>query len=195
VQQASTLVAAADLILLQLEIPLETVCAAAELAHDHHVPVILNPAPAQSLPSSLLAAVDYLVLNETELSLLADTPIHSISEAVAAARALVDAGSVIFTMGARGSLLITQQDALHIPAFDVDAIDTTAAGDAFIAGFATSLAEGQSMEQAICWGNAAGGLATTILGAQPSLPHRHDVYQLVQSRQHRSQSEKVGGEI
>jgi ribokinase len=181
VDAAEVTIAAADALLLQLESPLETVTRAAEVARIHGVTVILNPAPARPLPGELLSLVDVLVPNESETALLTGLPVGNRAEAESAAEALRDigVGTVILTLGDRGALLAQERGAELFPAFDVTPMDTTAAGDAFVGGFAVALAEDKSLAEAVRWGNAGGALATTKLGAQPSLPTRQAVEALV----------------
>jgi ribokinase len=181
VDAAEAAIAVADVLLLQLESPLETVTRAAEVAHAHGVTVILNPAPARSLPAELLSSVDVLIPNEVETTLLTGLPVDDQAEAGAAAEALrgLGVGVVILTLGERGALLVGTEGVECFPAFDVTPVDTTAAGDAFVGGFAVALAEGQTAAQAVRWGNAAGALATTKMGAQPSLPTRLTVENLL----------------
>ncbi len=177
VDAAQEAISAADLLLLQLGIPLKTVLQAAVLAKRKNVTVILNPAPARKLTSELLNLVDILIPNETETAMLTGLPVGSQSEIRAAASSLLTSGvkTVILTLGENGALLTQEGKSDIFPAFQVSPVDTTAAGDAFVGGFAVALAEGKSMTEAIRWGNAAGALATTRLGAQPSLPMRQDV--------------------
>jgi ribokinase len=181
VDAAETAIAGADALLLQLESPLETVTRAAELAHAHGVKVILNPAPARSLPVELLALVEVLIPNESETALLTRMPVGDRTEAEAAAGTLrkMGVGTVILTLGERGALLAREGETVILPAFDVSPVDTTAAGDAFVGGFAVALAEGRTLTEAARWGNGAGALATTKLGAQPSLPTRQDLERLL----------------
>lgn len=181
IDAAASSITTADVLLLQLENPLETVSRAAELACEHGVRVILNPAPARPLPANLLSLVDVLIPNETEAALLTGLPVSSEEEAAVAATALqgLGVGSVILTLGERGAFLAQGQATQLIAAFAVTPVDTTAAGDAFVGGFAVALAEGRSMAEAVRWGNAAGALATTKLGAQPSLPSRAAVEALL----------------
>ena len=181
VDAAEAAIAAADALLLQLESPLETVTRAAEVARTHRVTVILNPAPARPLPAALLSLVDVLIPNESETSLLTGMPVGDQVEAETAAAALRESGvgTVILTLGDRGALLAREGETERFPAFDVTPVDTTAAGDAFVGGFAVALAEGQSLAEAVRWGNAAGALATTKLGAQPSLPNRQALEKLL----------------
>jgi ribokinase len=181
VDSAEAAIAGADALLLQLESPLEAVTRAAEVACAHEVRVILNPAPARSLPAALLSLVDVLIPNESETALLTGLPVGDQAEAQAAAAALrvLGVGTVILTLGERGALLAQKGAAELVPAFEVKPVDTTAAGDAFVGGFAVALAEGKSLAEAVRWGNAAGALATTRLGAQPSLPTRQAVEKLL----------------
>ena len=173
VDTAASAIEAADVILLQLEIPLETVYRAAQLAHERGTKVILNPAPARELPQSLLALVDILIPNESETALLTGMDVGNPDEMAAAARKLhaSGVGTVILTLGDRGSYLSLEGSTRHFPAFSVDqVVDTTAAGDAFVGGLAAAIARGKDVIEAIPWGNAAGALAVTRPGAQPSLP-------------------------
>jgi ribokinase len=181
VDAAAAVFATADALLLQLESPLETVIHAAALASAQGVPVILNPAPARPLPQELLTLVDVLVPNESETALLTGMPVGNQEEAIAASAALrlAGVGTVILTLGERGALLAGATVSRLLPAFDVDPVDTTAAGDAFLAGLAVALAEGKGLAEAVRWGNAVGALATTRFGAQTSLPARQAVEQLL----------------
>jgi ribokinase len=181
VEAAEPLIAAADLLLLQLEVPLESVIRSAELARAHGAKVVLNPAPARPLPASLLWLVDVLVPNESEAALLTGLPVGTQTEAGEAAQALLASGvgTVVLTLGERGALPVRAGEMRVCPAFDVKPVDTTAAGDAFVAGLAVALAEGQALYEAVRWGNAAGGLATTVLGAQTSLPTRQALEQFL----------------
>lgn len=181
VEAAEATIAAAGVLLLQLESPLDTVARAAEVARAHGVKVILNPAPAQPLPPTLLSLVEVLIPNEGETSLLTGKPVKNQDQAETAAAALreLGVGTVILTLGARGALLASQTETELFPAFKVTPVDTTAAGDAFVAGFGVALAEGKSFAEATRWGCAAGALATTQLGAQPSLPSREALKRLL----------------
>ncbi len=184
VQAAEAAIARADVLLLQLESPLEAVTRAAEMAHAHGVAVVLNPAPARPLSASLFSIVDVLVPNESETALLTEMPVADRAQAEAAAAALLElgVGTVILTLGERGALLAGADGVTHVPAFEVVPVDTTAAGDAFVGGFAVALAEGRALAEAARWGNAAGALATTKAGAQPSLPTRRAVTALLADR-------------
>jgi ribokinase len=137
----------------------------------------LNPAPARPLPEELITLPDFLLPNENELNLLTNQPVNDISSAEEAAKTLLERGAqtVIVTLGARGALIVNKELTKHIPSFPVDVVDTTAAGDAFIGGFASALLKDKSLEEAVRYGCACGALAATKFGAQPSLPSREDV--------------------
>jgi ribokinase len=174
VEAAEAAIADSDALLLQLESPLESVTRAAEIARAQGVRVILNPAPARALPTSLLSLVDVLIPNESEAARLTSMPAGDRAEATAAASALQEmgVGQVIVTLGARGALWVQGENAEHFPAFEVTPVDTTAAGDAFVGSFAVALAEGRPLAEAVRRGNAAGAQAARGQGAQPSLPTR-----------------------
>ena len=171
----------ARLVVMQLEIPLESVLAAARSARSVGAPVLLNPAPARELPEELLGLVDTLVVNEVEAAALSGLPVGSIEQGFAAARALLRRGArqVALTLGAQGALVCSAQVTAHVPGFAVQVVDTTAAGDAFIGGLAVALLEGKPLERAARFANAAGALACTRLGAQSSLPARDEVMALL----------------
>ena len=182
VEAAAAAITTADVLLLQLEIPLESVHRAAELAHENGVKVILNPAPAQALPAELFTLIDILVPNESETSILTGLPADSLKDLEASAGKLrsLGAGTVLLTLGQQGALLVEPAGFRRYPAFTVErVVDTTAAGDAFVGGLATAIAEGKWVSEAVPWGNAAGALAVTRSGAQPSLPNRREVEELI----------------
>lgn len=181
VEAAEGAIASADVVLMQLESPLSTVTRAAQIAHARGVQLMLNPAPARPLASSLLSLVDVLIPNESEAALLTEIPVEDQAEAEVAAIRLVESGAatVILTLGERGALLARATGTTHVPAFPIAPVDTTAAGDAFVGGLAVALAQGRTLIEAVRWGNAAGALATTKMGAQPSLPTRQTVERLL----------------
>jgi ribokinase len=160
-----------DVLILQLEIPLPSVMAAAHIAHDRGMQVILNAAPAQPLGQDLLALVDYLIVNAIEATTLAGLAPEQTTPAAEALRAR-GAQNVVVTLGADGAILFDADGRLAVPAFPVSVVDTTAAGDAFVGAFAAALTTGLPAREAVRWGNAAGALAVTQFGAQPSLPTR-----------------------
>jgi ribokinase len=182
VQQAAEVIAAADVMLVQLEIPLPAVQAAVTIARQAQTKVVLNPAPAQELSNDLLAAIDVLVPNEVEAAMLSGHQPEDWYAAEAVARALRQQGAetVVITLGELGALLIDSEQEYRQEAFAVQAIDTTAAGDAFLGAFAVALADGCGPQESLRRGAAAGALATTVVGAQPSLPSRAAIETLLQ---------------
>jgi ribokinase len=170
-------------LLVQLETPIDTVTAAVELARRSGMPVILNPAPAQRLPESLLRKVSILTPNETEAELLTGIRVADDASAAQAAEALRASGiaTVIITMGARGAFVVAADGARLVPGFKVKTLDTTAAGDVFNAALATALAEGKLLQDAVIFANAAAALSVTRAGAQPSAPRRAEVERLLKS--------------
>ncbi len=183
VSQAENVIRSADLILLQLEIPLPTVIKAAQCAKKHGVKVVLNPAPAQQLPAELLSLTDILIPNETEAATLSGCSVDTDDGIRQAASGLRQFGvkTLIMTRGSRGASLITENGIEHFPAFPIEPIDTTAAGDAFVGSFAVAFAEGKPLAEAIRYGNAAGALASTRPGAQPSMPGCDDLEKMLQT--------------
>jgi ribokinase len=165
--------------LFQLETPLETVAAALRLAKREGARTILDPAPARQLPRELLSQVDILTPNESEACLLLG---HTggrvtIAEAPAMASELLQMGpeAVVLKLGEQGCYYADRVTAIHSPAFPVDAADTTAAGDTFNAALAVALTEGEAIEQALRFANAAAALSVTRAGAQASIPLRSEV--------------------
>ena len=177
VEAAAQTIADAEILICQLESPLEVVTRAIELARAQGVRVILNPAPARPLDTALLHLVDYLIPNESETTLLTGIQVTDLSSAEKAAANLRERGvsTVILTLGEQGALLANARGMIHVPGYSVEVVDTTAAGDAFVGGFAVALAEGQLLQEAVRFANAAGALAVTRLGAQPSLPTRREI--------------------
>jgi len=168
-------------LLLQLEVPIETVVAAARAAHTRGVTVILDPAPALPLPDELYALADIITPNEHEATTLTGIAVHDDQGAIAAARALIARGArrVALKLGARGALTADAEGEQFWSPFTVTPVDTVAAGDAFNGGLAVALSEGRSFNEAIRWGLAAGALSVTRHGAQPSMPERNEVLTLL----------------
>lgn len=169
---------AADVIVCQLEVPMETVGQALKRGRELGKTVILNPAPASApLPDAWYASIDYLIPNESEASALSGIVVDSMDTARQAATQLIKAGAgkVIITLGSQGALFADGQGFEHLLAPKVKAVDTTAAGDTFVGGFAAALAAGKSEAQAIRFGQTAAALSVTRSGAQPSIPTLRDV--------------------
>jgi ribokinase len=171
--------AAADVVVCQLETPPDAVRAALAAARRLGKTVVLNPAPATGpLPADWLPLIDYLIPNETEAAMLTGLPVGSPEQAATAAAALRRAGArnVLVTLGAQGVLAVLDDGApQHFAAPRVAAVDTTAAGDTFIGGFAAQLAQGAALDDAIRFGQRAAALSVTRAGAQPSIPTRAEL--------------------
>jgi len=177
IELAKEAILAAEILLMQLEIPLETVSYAAEMAFHAGKKVILNPAPAQQLPDKLLQMLYLITPNETELELMTGLPVTDPKSAETAARQLLDKGVrvVVVTMGSLGALLVSPTLCQLIPSFAVKAVDTTAAGDCFNGALAVAIAEGSDLENAILFANKAASISVTRMGAQASAPYRTEV--------------------
>ncbi|MFL5807498.1 MAG: ribokinase [Roseiflexaceae bacterium] len=181
VERAAAAITGADALMLQLEVPLDAVIRAAQIARTAGVRVLLNPAPARPLPDELLRLVDVLTPNETETQILTGQRIDDDESAVRAADALLarGVGAAVLTLGARGALLAVGTGHTRIPGYNVQVVDTTAAGDAFCGALAAQLARGRPLAEAVRYANAAGALATTVLGAEPAMPRLDAVERLV----------------
>lgn len=185
IDAAADTIADADVLLLQLETPIEASEHAAAIAKssrkNRRTTVILNPAPAQPLPDSLLAHVDILTPNQSETELLSgmqvsnDEAAHNAAEALRARMVDEATSVVVLTLGEQGALILTATTSERIPALSVDVVDTTGAGDAFCGALATALASGETLNAAITFANAAGAAAVTVIGATPSMPTRAKV--------------------
>ncbi|MEN4750199.1 ribokinase [Pseudomonas sp. Ps21-P2] len=173
VDSFDALLSGAEVIICQLEVPLDTVGHVLKRGHELGKTVILNPAPASGpLPAEWFAWIDYLIPNESEATALTGLPVDSTASADAAASALLKAGvsKVIVTLGEQGALFASASRSEHFPAPKVQPVDTTAAGDTFVGGFAAALADGKSESDAIRFGQVAAALSVTRSGAQPSIP-------------------------
>jgi len=166
-----------DAILMQLEIPPETVAHAVRLARELNVPVILDAGPPCRRPPDEVFQVAILSPNEAEAAALLGSAVRDLKDAEEAGREMLrrGAGAVVLKLGSNGALLVTQEDCLHVPARRVQVVDTTAAGDAFTAALAVYRAEGLPLPDAVRMANKAGALAVTKLGAQPSMPTRREL--------------------
>ncbi|RXW28878.1 ribokinase [Enterobacter ludwigii] len=177
VEAQREIIANAEALLMQLESPVESVLAAAKIAHENHTTVVLNPAPARVLSDELLALVDIITPNETEAEKLTGIRVENDDDAALAARALHDKGigTVIITLGSRGVWASVNGEGRRVPGFKVKAIDTIAAGDTFNGALVTALLEGKRMDDAIRFAHAAAAIAVTRKGAQPSVPWRKEI--------------------
>ncbi|ASQ79215.1 ribokinase [Enterobacter cloacae complex sp. CDL006] len=171
------IIAGAEALLMQLESPVESVLAAAKIAHENHTSVLLNPAPARVLSDELLALVDIITPNETEAEKLTGIRVENDDDAARAALALHEKGigTVIITLGSRGVWASVNGEGRRVPGFKVKAIDTIAAGDTFNGALVTALLEGKAMDDAIRFAHAAAAIAVTRKGAQPSVPWRKEI--------------------
>lgn len=172
-------------LVMQLEIPFDTVTATLDLVHQMGIKVILNPAPARRLPDDILPKIDILTPNETELCTISGREIKSDDERIEVAQSLVKkgVGRVVVTLGDRGCLYVDRKTHYFIESFKVTPVDTTAAGDSFNGGLAVALTEGKSMKEALSFANAVGALAVTKPGAQESIPERKAVELFLKSQQ------------
>ena len=172
------LIRGASVFVTQLEQPIPAARRGLEIARAAGVPTILNPAPAAALDDAMLALCDYLTPNESEAEGLTGLPVTSLSEAGAAADALLDrgVGAVIITLGANGALYRDRSRSVHVPAISAGpVVETTGAGDAFNGGFAVALAEGRDVVEAVRFGCATAGISVTRPGAARSMPTRAEI--------------------
>jgi ribokinase len=181
VREAKKVIAGASVVIMQLEIPLETVQAAARIAAEAGAYVILNPAPARQLPDRLLRHISILTPNETEAELLTGIKVDSDSAAAKAAAVLRARGvrTVIITLGARGAFVAGERSMKRVPGFKVKALDATAAGDVFNGALAVAMAENQPLDRSVRFANAAAALSVMRIGAQPSVPLRREIQKLL----------------
>ncbi len=183
VERLRPALAESDMLLLQLELPTETSLAAARLAREMGVSVLLDPAPVRPLPPEAYTLADVMTPNETEASTLLGTEVHNPNSGVAAAAALVERGvpTAIVTLGEQGAAYATLDgECAYLPAHAIEAVDSVASGDAFAGALAVALAEGRPLDEAMRWGMAAGALCATVPGAQAAMPCRNAVLQLVE---------------
>ncbi len=172
VQRNTKAIDDADILMLQLEVPMETVLWAAAYAKKAGKMVILDPAPAVELSEELLSCCAIVTPNETELSIIAQTDVKDEAGVIEAAQLLIQQGvqTVVHKSGGKGAYLITQSETVHVPGYKVEVKDTTAAGDSFNAGLAVSLAKGHSLTESIRYANAVGAMSVTKMGAQSAMP-------------------------
>ena len=176
-EKAEEAIERADLVLMQLEVPMETVCFVADIAWQKGKKVILNPAPAHPLPADLLRHLYLITPNETEAEMITGVKITDESSAGEAARALSGMGvqHVIITLVSKGALIYSNGKAEMVPALKVEAVDTTAAGDVFNGALTVALSEGRSLKEAARFACKASAISVTRVGAQSSAPYRNEV--------------------
>lgn len=177
VLEQETVIAAADMLLLQLEVPIASVDQAISLAVKHGTRVILNPAPAAAIPRKWYSSIEFLVPNETEAGSLSDMHVVDRSSALTASRNLVEQGTdtVITTLGGDGVLVLTKDSSQHFPAPAASVVDTVAAGDTFVAGFAVATLEGSDLAAAIHFAQQAAAITISRHGAIDALPFRSEL--------------------
>ena len=177
---AASPIAGARVVLLQAEIPIETVVATARVAEGT---VIWNPAPApsESVPLELLDLVDVLIPNQTELELIGGNRKVDTLESISELAKTFPCSSTIVTLGERGAVVVASNEAVHIPAPTISPLDTTGAGDSFCAAIAVSLVEGKDLVEAAQWAVQVGAATTLVAGAQPSLPTSEEVLQRLEN--------------
>lgn len=183
VDAALPVIQGAKVMILQLEIPIETVIHATRLAKQHGTTVILNPAPVRMLPRELLENVDIIIANEVEVMILSGAKDVDTSTAATACRPLIEAGvgHVITTLGKHGAVITSGDGATKVRGFKVNAIDTTSAGDTFVGAVACALTESKPLEDAVRFANAAAALSATKVGAQQSMPTREEVDEMLEA--------------
>lgn len=186
VARAGAAIAAADMLVLQYEVPVSTVTAAAERASALGRPVMLNLAPPRPIADALLRHVTYFVVNETEAAFACGIEVNSDANVRRAADALraKGAANVIITLGEQGAYIAGSEGGAFAPSFQVEAIDSTAAGDTFCGAFAVALLEGKSPMDAVLFANAAAAITVTRIGAQTAIPTRAEIDAFIRDRTH-----------
>ncbi|MEJ1238051.1 ribokinase [Chryseolinea sp. T2] len=182
VSRLSETIRDASIVMLQMEIPLETVIRICELANEHNVPVMLNVAPAREISESLVSRISYIVVNETEIESITKLSLDKHAEDEVIDHLLsMGAKTVILTLGSRGCIVKSSTFRHEIHAFQVETVDTTAAGDTFCGALVAQLSKGETLENAIRFATAAAAICVTRLGAQPSIPFENEVKEFLQA--------------
>ena len=179
IDKFSSTIKQSSIFLTQLEVPVDAVEYAIEIANTNKVTTILNPAPARKLQDKTFSLIDYFIPNETEASFYVNYKVESKKDAKKAASQLLDKGikNVLITLGKKGAYFANRKESFHIDAFDLrnKVVDTTGAGDGFVAGFAVALTEGKEISDAIKFANALAGLSITKIGTAKSMPNRLEI--------------------
>lgn len=183
VEKAKGVIAESDLVLMQLETPIDTIEYVARLANGCGKKVILNPAPAQPLSGDLLKNLYMIIPNETEAQILSGVEVVDEKSAKKAAQVISDKGVdiVLITLGSKGALVKEGSEFYIVPSRKVKAVDATAAGDTFCGALCVALAEGKSIREAVAFANCSAGISVTRMGAQASVPTRDEVNQLMKA--------------
>jgi len=194
VEKHAALLAGARFILLQYEIPVETISWIIDFAQSHTVETIWNFAPARPFPGEYEGRVDYLIVNETEAGFLANEEVVGTPAAARCARMLLERGArqVVVTLGSAGCVVADSESVVTMPSFAVQAVDTTAAGDVFCGALSVALLEGRSFHEAARFASAASAICVTQLGAQPSAPSREAIDAFLAERGDELQPQIIG---
>lgn len=171
----------ASMIVMQYEIPEETIKYVVDLANKNNIPVMWNVAPARAFDFTYISKVNILVLNEVEAEFLAGMEVKDVTDAEKAADTLIKRGveKVIITLGSKGAFVVTKDKKISVPSYKVNAIDTTAAGDTFCGSLAVALVERKSLKESLQFASAAAAISVTRMGAQPSAPKREEIESLL----------------
>lgn len=185
IKKAETVIKESEIVVLQFEIPVESVLFAIELAHEHQKKILLNPSPARYIDDTHLGMIHTLVLNETETELLTGLPVETDYQIREAAKALLEKGpqNIVITLGAKGAFVKNSNRDKYLSGFKVEAVDTTAAGDVYCGNLAVALVEGKSIFEAVKFASAASAISVTRLGAQPSAPKLSETIEFLKSHE------------
>jgi ribokinase len=183
IDKAMPVIDEAAMIVMQYEIPAPTIKYVIDLASRKNIPVLWNFAPAREFDLSYIRKINILVLNEVEAGFLAQMHVGSESDAEKAAQILVEKGveKVIITLGRKGAFVLTKSEKIQVPAFQVKAVDTTAAGDTFCGALAVAMVEGKPLKDSLIFANAAAAISVTRMGAQPSAPKRNEMDEFIKN--------------
>jgi ribokinase len=184
VKKAENVIKNSDALIVQFEIPLDVVFYTIDMAKTFEKKIFLNPAPAQKIPDAILKKIDYIIPNETETTIITGIQVKDLNTAKRAVENLINRGSksVILTLGENGSLVVSEKEMTYLPAYNIKVVDTTAAGDAYVAAFVLGILRNLTAKRAAEYANIAGALASTKLGAQSSLPTRKDIEMFLKNR-------------